>query len=484
MCSTGGFMDKGLRILFVSAEVAPYAKTGGLADVAGSLPGVLSDMGMDVRVVMPGYKGIDAEQMYVADFPVTIGNSHKTCILKEIRNAKATTYTINNYHYYYRDGIYMHHDDGERFAFLCKASLELCRVIGFKPDLIHMKDWHTGPIALLLEKKYKKKDHFYRHVKTLLTIHNLEYQGHFEKKVLDLLGLPDDLFVPEEVEFYGKFNFLKAGILYADKINTVSHTYSREILTREYGEGLEGVLHNRLNDLSGILNGISYDYFNPEDDTFLSYPYNEKDLSGKMRNKNELQAELGLPVKNVPVAGVVHRLVSQKGLDIVVEAFEKMMEMGIQFILLGVGDPYLEEIFLDLMEKYPEQVSVRIEFNEKLAHKIYSGSDIFLMPSRFEPCGLGQMISLRYGTIPVVRETGGLKDTVIDIDNNLEKGNGFTFKEHTAEAFIHALGRAVNVYRNNPELWLDMVRRGLRSDFSWENSAKEYLHVYRSMLKG
>ena len=477
-------MKKDLRILFVSAEVAPYAKTGGLADVAGSLPEILSGMGVDVRVVLPGYKEIDAEQVYIADFPVKIGNHQKTCILKQIKGATATTYTINNYHYYYRNGIYMHHDDGERFAFLCKASLDLCKAIGFKPDLIHMNDWHAGLIALLLEKKYKKTDPFYQEIKTVLTIHNLEYQGHFEKNILDLLGLDDELFVPEGVEFYGKLNFLKAGILYADKINTVSRTYSREILTPEYGEGLEGVLLNRQNDLYGILNGINYGEFNPADDAFLYYAYDERDLSGKIRNKNELQAELGLPVKDVPVVGVVHRLVSQKGLDLVIEAFEDMMAMGMQFILLGVGDPHLEDAFRRLMQKFPGQVSVKIEFNEVLAHRIYSGSDIFLMPSRFEPCGLGQMISLRYGTIPVVRETGGLKDTIIDIDKSPEKGNGFCVREHTSEAFIDALARAVNVYRNDPGLWLDMVRRGLRADFSWKNSAKEYLHVYNRALKG
>ena len=260
--------EKDLRILFVSAEVAPYAKTGGLADVAGSLPEILSGMGVDVRVVLPGYKEIDAEQVYIADFPVKIGNHQKTCILKQIKGATATTYTINNYHYYHRNGIYMHHDDGERFAFLCKSSLDLCKSIGFKPDLIHMNDWHAGLIALLLEKKYKKTDPFYQEIKTVLTIHNLEYQGHFEKNILDLLGLDDELFVPEGVEFYGKLNFLKAGILYADKINTVSRTYSREILTPEYGEGLEGVLLNRQNDLYGILNGINYGEFNPADDAF------------------------------------------------------------------------------------------------------------------------------------------------------------------------------------------------------------------------
>lgn len=476
-------MKKDLKILFVSAEVAPYAKTGGLADVAGSLPGVLSDMGMDVQVVLPGYREIDAEQVYITDFPVKMGNRRETCVLKQVKDAAATTYTVNNYHYYHRNGLYMHHDDGERFAFLCKASLDLCKATGFKPDLIHMNDWHAGPVALLLEEEYKKKDPFYRDIKTVLTIHNLEYQGHFDKEILDLLGLPGELFVPEKVEFYGRFNFLKAGILYADKINTVSRTYSREILTPEYGEGLEGVLLNRRNDLFGIINGIDYNEFNPADDAFLYYAYDERNLSGKVQNKKELQKELGLPVNNDPIIGVVHRLVSQKGLDLVVETFEEMMAMGIQFVLLGIGDPHLEDTFTRLMEKYPDRVSVRIEFNEVLAHKIYAGSDIFLMPSRFEPCGLGQMISLRYGTIPVVRETGGLKDTIIDIDRDPEKGNGFSFSEYTPKAFIDALGRAVNVYRDNPGLWLDMIKRGLRTDFSWKNSAKEYFYVYNRTLK-
>lgn len=477
-------MGKGLKVLFVSAEVAPYVKTGGLADVAGSLPGILSGMGVDMRVVLPGYKEIKTEQVYVADFPVKIGSRHETCILKEIKGASAPTYTVNNHHYYYRDGIYMHHDDGERFAFLCKASLKLCRALGFRPDLIHMNDWHAAPVALLLKRKYAGEDPFYSNIKTLLTIHNLEYQGHFEKNVLNLLGLPDELFIPEEVEFYGKFNFLKAGILYADKINTVSRTYSEEILTPEYGEGLEGVLRNRRHDLSGILNGISYYDFNPEKDIFISHSYNENDLRGKMLNKKALQAELGLPVENVPVIGVVHRLVSQKGLEIVIDAFEQIMALGVQFVLLGVGDPFLERTFLKMMKKHPDQVSVRIEFNEKLAHRIYAGSDIFLMPSRFEPCGLGQMISLRYGTIPVVRETGGLKDTVVDIEENLKKGNGFTFRNYTPEAFVEALKRAVSVYRNKPELWTEMILRGLRTDFSWANSAREYLNVYNAALRG
>lgn len=475
-------MNKSLSILFVSAEVTPYAKTGGLADVAGSLPKVLQDMGMDIRVVLPGYKEIDATQEYIADFSVKVNSRQETCILKEIIDADTVTYTINNHHYYNRDGIYMHHDDGERFIFLCKASLDLCKVTGFKPDIIHMNDWHVGPIALLLKEKYHKADPFYRNIKTLLTIHNLEYQGHFEKDVYDLLGLPDELFVPEGVEFYGKFNFVKAGILYADKINTVSKTYSEEILTYEFGEGLEGVLQNRKNDLYGILNGISYKDFNPADDPFVHYAYDENDLSGKARNKKDLQSELGLPVKNVPIISVIHRLASQKGLNLVIDTFEETMDMGAQFVLLGVGDPYLEETFLELMKKYPEQVSVRIEFNEALAHRIYSGSDIFLMPSNFEPCGLGQMISLHYGTIPIARETGGLKDTVIDIDKDEKLGNGFTFVEKTPQAFFDALRRAVETYKHNPDLWIEMMKRGLRTDFTWKNSAKKYLEVYNEAL--
>jgi len=332
-------MKTNLKVLFVTAEATPYAKTGGLADVAGSLPEVLAEMGVDIRVVLPGYKGIRAEQVYISDFPVKIGTRNTTCVLKQIREASAVTYTVNNYHYYCRDGIYMHHDDGERFSFLCKASLELCRAIGFQPDIIHMNDWHAALIAVLLEKNYKKSDPFYRNIKTLLTIHNLEYQGHFEKNILNLLELPEDLFTPEGVEFFGKFNFLKAGILYADKINTVSPTYAEEILMPAYGEGLEGVLLNRRRDLFGILNGISYTQFNPEKDAYLPFSYNERDLSGKLRNKRELQAELGLPAADVPVISVIHRLVAQKGLDVVIEAFDRMMAMGVQFILLGSAIP-------------------------------------------------------------------------------------------------------------------------------------------------
>lgn len=477
-------MNKGMKIVYVSAEVAPYAKTGGLADVAGSLPQALAEMGHEVIVVMPGYKDIEEEMTYVTDFQVSLDGQLRTCVAKQITGAACTTYTLNNYHFYFRDGIYCYCDDGERFAFLCKASMELLKAIDFKPDIIHLNDWHVGPAALLLKEYYQKRDTFYHGIKSVFTIHNLQYQGEFEKNMLDTLELPEELFVPEGVEFYGKFNFMKSGIQYADKINTVSKTYAEEILTAEFGVGLEGVLRNRKNDLYGIINGINYEIYDPETDPNIQFHFNEKSLNLKAENKQSLQKELGLPKKNVPLICIIHRLVEQKGLFMVTKAFKQMMSLDVQFVLLGIGDPYYENEFLKLMEKYPEQVSVRIEFNEELAHRIYAGSDIFLMPSTFEPCGLGQMISLRYGTIPVVRGTGGLKDTIIDIAQDPENGNGFSFQEITSADFFKTIKRAVDIYRKEPGTWLDLVIRGIKSDFSWNRSAMEYIALYKAAMRG
>ncbi len=362
--------------------------------------------------------------------------------------------------------------------------MELLKAIDFKPDIIHLNDWHVGPAALLLKEYYQKRDTFYHGIKSVFTIHNLQYQGEFEKNMLDTLELPEELFVPEGVEFYGKFNFMKSGIQYADKINTVSKTYAEEILTAEFGVGLEGVLRNRKNDLYGIINGINYEIYDPETDPNIQFHFNEKSLNLKAENKQSLQKELGLPKKNVPLICIIHRLVEQKGLFMVTKAFKQMMSLDVQFVLLGIGDPYYENEFLKLMEKYPEQVSVRIEFNEELAHRIYAGSDIFLMPSTFEPCGLGQMISLRYGTIPVVRGTGGLKDTIIDIAQDPENGNGFSFQEITSADFFKTIKRAVDIYRKEPGTWLDLVIRGIKSDFSWNRSAMEYIALYKAAMRG
>lgn len=477
--------DKKLKILFVSAEVSPYAKTGGLADVAGSLPQTLASMGNDVRIIMPRYKTISCDMSYVTDFSVLMGDRSETCIIREtgsnyrIDGSSGTVpvYFVDSYHYFDRDGIYCYMDDADRFIFFCKAVLEMLPRIDFQPDVIHCNDWHTGPICLMLKEKYKKYPFFSR-IATIFTVHNLEYQGHFSKDVLKILNMGDEIFIPEKVEFYGAFNFIKAGLVYTDIINTVSETYAEEVKTERFGERLEGLMKTREKDLYGIVNGISYEEFNPEDDPRIFKSYSEKNYIDKKQNKYGLQKEMGLEKSDKPLIGIVHRLTAQKGLDLILDTMDELMEKDVQFVLLGLGDPYYEKKFKDYEEKYPDKVKVRIEFNITLAQRIYSGSDIFLMPSRFEPCGLGQMISLRYGTIPVVRATGGLADTVIDYDINPKDGNGFSFEEYTSEEFIKTLFRALKVYEEKPSEWEGLVRKALRSDFSWKTSAKKYIKLY------
>lgn len=474
------------KILFVSAEVSPFAKTGGLADVSGSLPRVLSAMGNDVRVVMPGYKSISAEKKYIADFPVWMDSKTEECIVREggmdyksdNKTGKVPVYFVDNYNYFYRDGIYCFYDDGERFAFFCKAVLEMLPQIGFQPDVIHCNDWHTGPICMLLKEKYAKTS-FYENISTIYTIHNLQYQGLFSGDLLRLFEVGGEVFTPEKVEFYGSFNFMKAGLVYADIINTVSETYAKEIQTPEYGEKLEGLLEKRSVDLYGIVNGIDYEEFNPEKDARIVKNFNADTLSDKKANKYALQQELGLPQRDVPVMGIVSRLTGQKGLNLVVEILDKILERDVQFVLLGSGDENYESYFKNLKVRYPEKAGVYIGFNAVLAQKIYAGCDIFLMPSLFEPCGLGQLISLRYGTIPVVRATGGLAETVTDIDAHPEEGNGFSFREFSSAELSKAVERALNMYEAKPEKWEQMVVRAMKQDYSWKKSAEKYVELYK-----
>ena len=478
------------KILFVSAEVFPFAKVGGLADVAGSLPKSLLQMGCDVRIAMPRYKNIESEMKYIKDFPVEIGPRLETCIIKEgkIRfkngneNKVIPVYFVDNHHYFNRQNVYSYYDDEYRFAFFCKAILEMLPEIDFKPDIIHCNDWHTGPICMLLNEKYKENA-FYKDIKTLFTIHNLEYMGNFTKKTLTLFGMSEELFVPEKTEFYGMFNFIKTGLVYADAINTVSETYSKEIQTHEYGERLEGLLKSRERDLFGILNGIDYEIFNPETDKYIYKNYNESTINYKKENKYALQKELGLPRKDVPVISLISRMAHQKGLDLVMDKIDEMMENELQFIILGSGEKCYEKGFMELKEKYPEKMAVYTGFNISLAHKIYAASDFFLMPSRFEPCGLGQMISLRYGTIPIVRETGGLAETVIDIEKDKEKGNGFSYKEFCPEDLIKTIKRGIKFYNQDKEAWNRLVKNAMKVDFSWDRSAKKYLELYEKVMK-
>lgn len=474
---------KKLKVLFVSAEVDPFAKTGGLADVAGSLPKELSVLGHDVRVVMPRYGIIKVDAKYVSDFPVEMGKRKETCIVKEssifdANNQAIPVYFIENHNYFNRQGIYCYSDDAQRFILLCKAALEMLPFIDFKPDIIHCNDWHTGPICLMLKEKYSKKD-FYKNMATVYTIHNLEYQGNFGVDVTKYLNLDEGYFVSSKTEFYGMFSFMKCGLVYADIINTVSKQYSEEILTPAYGEKMEGILVNRKEDLFGIVNGISYEEFDPSKDKSLYVNFDKTSAELKKTNKLALQNELNLTKSQAPLMGIVTRLTGQKGLELLLGSIEDFIKKeNVQLVVLGLGDEYYYKAFSALHEKYPSNVVAFFEFNTDLAKKIYAACDLFLMPSRFEPCGLGQMISLRYGTIPVVRATGGLAETIIDYDENNLEGNGFSFEEFSVNGFKLALNRALDVYKNNPEIWSELILRALNSDFSWKKPSRTYLELY------
>ncbi len=475
---------KPLKILITAAEVAPLAKTGGLADVAGSLPKALAKMGHDVRIAMPKYKQI-RDGDYLTDYPVEMDHHIESGILKKTRLLAGTTeipvYLIDNHQYFYRDGIYCFPDEAERFDFFCKAVLGMLPKLDWQPHLIHCNDWQTALIPLILKTKYAD-DPYFQTIGTLLTIHNLQYQGLFPRQTLPLLGLGDEYFTPERLEFYGEINFLKAGIVYADMISTVSKKYALEIQTPEYGERLDGLLRKRSQDLYGICNGIDYEEYNPETDRYLYQNYSLETLDRKKENKHRLQQDLDLPVGNTPLIGIVSRLVDQKGLDLINEIFEQMMDLGIQLVLLGSGDDYYQKLFAELKMKHQMQMSIYLGFNQDLAQKIYAGADMFLMPSRFEPCGLSQLISLRYGTIPIVRAVGGLADTIENYDEAKGKGNGFSFKPYESTALLTTIRRAVAIYQEQPNQWRQLVVNAMKCDFSWNRSAQEYVMLYERAI--
>ncbi|KAB2953318.1 glycogen synthase [Heliorestis acidaminivorans] len=478
-----------LKVLYVSTEVEPYAKTGGLADVAGSLPRALASAGMDIAIVMPSYKFI-AEGTYVTDFPVPIQNRMETAIIRQ-SSIKATSdpndsvevpvFFIDNHHYFYRDNIYGYADDGDRWGFFSRALLELIKHIDFYPDVLHFNDWQAGPAAAMLKEEYQNKEG-YKSIASVLTVHNLKYQGIFGRPMLDFLGLSDSLFDPEKMEFYGQINFLKGGIVYADLVNTVSPTYAEEIKTEAYGEQLDGLLRKREAHLFGILNGINTDQYNPGTDPYLSHHFSAEYVEGKKQVKADLQKELGLPVNNAPLLGLVSRLVDQKGLDLIGHIAHDILQKGAQLVVVGEGDPFYENMFRQFEQDYPEQVRAFIGFNKSLAQRVYGASDFFLMPSRYEPCGLGQMIAFRYGSIPIVRATGGLADTVFDYDQDAEKGNGFVFHNYEAAELLDAVNRSLRLYENKQD-WNKLVRHVMTLDFSWERSAKDYMAFYRRALQ-
>lgn len=474
-----------IKVLMAASEAVPFAKTGGLADVLGSLPVALNKEA-DVRIIMPQYKSIPEKlrerivhRKYIF---VDIGWRHQYCGINEAEYKGIKYYFIDNEYYFGRDGFYGHYDDGERFSFFSRAVLDIIPHIDFVPDILHCHDWQTGMVPVLLETQYRGREP-YRNIKTLFTIHNLQYQGIFPKSVLsELLGLGDEYFTPDKLEFYGNANFMKGGLVYSHLLSTVSPTYAQEIQYSFFGEKLDGLLRARKEQLYGVLNGIDYDEYNPSNDTMIFKNYDVSSYHDKASNKSELQKMLNLPEReDVPLIGIISRLVSQKGFDLIECVLEEMLQMDIQLVVLGTGDEKYEWLFKNAHEKYKLRVSANIRFDNTLAHRIYAGGDMFLMPSLFEPCGLGQIIALRYGTIPIVRETGGLYDTVKSYNEFDGTGNGFSFANYNAHDMLYTVRRAVSFYHNK-EVWNKLTQRAMNCDYSWDASASKYMEIYRKLL--
>lgn len=474
-----------LKVLMVGAECTPFAKTGGLADVLGSLPAALRERGLDVRVMLPKYFSIPAQYrdriLYREFTYCSVGWRWQYVGLGESIHQGVPCYFIDNEYYFGRQGPYGYDDDAERFAYFCRAALDILPHMGFQPDIIHCHDWHTGMVIALLHAQYADQP-FYRDIKTVFTIHNLAYQGNFAPVVLsDLFGLGNEYFTYDKLEFHGRVSFLKAGIAYADKITTVSPTYAQEIQTPAHGERMDELLRYRKDDLCGILNGIDTHYYNPEIDPALSEPYSAADPAGKAVNKQRLQVEMGLPVQPAtPVVAVISRLTSQKGIDLITQVIPQLLSENVQWVILGTGDSYYETMLRDVAHQHPDKLALRLEFNEDLAHRIYAGADLFLMPSCFEPCGLAQLIALRYGTLPLVRETGGLRDTVRSYNEYTGEGNGFSFAPYQASDLLFTIKRALGFYKQ-PEVWQSLVRRAMTEDWGWNRSAEQYEVVYREL---
>lgn len=470
----------------VSSEVAPFAKTGGLGDVLGALPQALVKLGHDVRVVMPKYGCISREYTEQMQFLfymyIPLGWRSKYCGVFSLERNGVTYYFIDN-EYYFGDNYLYKWNDLERFAFFDKASLEILRKLDFRPNIVHCHDWQTGMVPVILE-AYYKRDEFFCGIKTVFTIHNLKYQGIYSiDAAADFFSLDSSYFTDDKLEFHGCANLLKAGIVYSNLVTTVSPTYAGEIKTAMGGEGLDGLLSARDNSLYGILNGIDYDEYNPETDKHIFANYSIKNCTeGKKKNKTELQKMLGLPVDGEKVMiGIVSRLVGQKGLDIIASAMGELMSMDLQLVVLGTGEEKYENMFKHYAWCNPDKVSANITFSNDVAHKIYAASDLFLMPSLFEPCGLGQLIALAYGTIPVVRETGGLKDTIKSYNEYTGEGNGFSFYPCEAHDMVYTIRRAISFFADK-KIWNKLVKNAMQEDFSWTESAKKYEELYNVLL--
>jgi len=486
-------MDKPLKILFATPEAVPFAKTGGLADVAGALPKSLQALGCEIKLIMPYYRTVRdsglPHQYLGREIEVSLGDEKlKADIYLGHLNQDIPVYFIGREEFFDRQFLYGtakgdYFDNPERFIFFSKAALSFCQSMDFSPDIIHQHEWQTGLIPAYLKSLYQNDPLFSRSA-TVFTIHNIAYQGLFKKEKFSLTGLPQEMYSPEGIEFWERINFMKAGIVYADVINTVSKKYSEEIQTPEYGYGLEGILRKKKESLYGILNGVDYEDWDPSHDPHLIARYDAKDISGKKQCKMDLLKEFHLPssLEQVPLLGMISRLADQKGFDLLMEISEALFALNIGFVLLGTGEQKYHDLLTQVAQKYPQKAGIRIAYDDRLAHKIEAGTDFFLMPSKYEPCGLNQIYSLKYGTIPVVRATGGLDDTITPYDPVTKKGNGFKFTRYDAKEFLNTIKAAINFYYQ-PERWRQLVQNAMAADFSWKRSAQSYLELYRKTLE-
>ncbi len=482
-------MRDALNILFTASEAVPFAKTGGLADVAGALPKALEQIGHNVVVVMPRYYSIDRSKLEHIPGPLGVpmgpmGTLWAGVFKGTLPGSDVPVYFIDYEAFYGRSGLYAdengfsYEDNDKRFIFLSKAAFELASKIDFKPDIIHSHDWHTAIQPILQKSRYAFDERF-KDAATILTIHNLQHQGHFFKGAVDVMEVGWERFNPHELESMDGVNFLKGGIAAADAVTTVSRKYAREIQTPHFGFGLEEHIRAHSHKLYGILNGVDYSEWNPAKDRYIAKNYDIDDLSGKAECKRELQGRFGLPeFHDVPLVGFVGRFAEQKGIGLIAQTVERLVHLGIQFVMLGTGEKWAEGFFSDVSARYPDNFGCHVGYSEELAHKIEAGCDLFLMPSLFEPCGLNQIYSLRYGTLPVVRATGGLDDTIVNYDPATGEGNGFKFHDATADALYNTLKWAVETYRYEKDAYRTMQKRGMEARFGWEESAKAYEDIY------
>ncbi len=487
-------MEEPLRIWFLSPEVVPFAKTGGLADVAGALPGALGRLGADVRVCLPLYRmvkqGGPGARLLLKGLEAPLGEESLVADVWESRLGDGVSvYFIDREDLYDRPSLYGnaagdYYDNLERFSFFAHAALRLAQALLFRPHVVHCHDWQTGLVPALLRGPYARCSPI-GGAPAVFTIHNLGYQGLFPEDKLAVTGLPRaEFFHPEGVEYWGKLSLLKAGVVYSDAITTVSPTYAREIQTPEFGLGMEGILHHRRDSLHGILNGVDYLLWDPATDPHIPERYGPGRMGGKRECKAALLREMGLDssLADRPLLGMTTRLAAQKGLDLVEAALDQLLSLDLGLVVLGAGEESYQSALQKAAQKYPGRVGLRIGFDEALAHRIMAGADVFMIPSRYEPCGLTQMYALKYGTVPLVRATGGLDDTIVPFDPGTGLGNGVKFGPHKPEAFMEAVRRAVALYRD-PRQWMRLVINGMKADFSWDRSAQAYLNLYRSLAE-